>query len=106
MNIIRPCFAAFACLLSACASTNDRWAENPELLYGDCDVIELERITRKLAREKYSHRKLFERFPFGFIDLGDRLRFFTHYPPTWAGGSPTTEFDKETCELIRIYETE
>ena len=104
LNIFRV--LAIICLITSCASTSNDNIREQKLIYGECDVIELERITYKLAREKYPHRDQVVRFPFMFKDLGDRLRFFTAFPVGYNGGSPTTEFDKETCELIRIYETE
>ena len=104
---VRKIALPIACLLlESCASTNARDAQGRPVYYGECDVTELERITFKLAREKYPDRSVVLRYPFMFIDLGDKLRFFTQYPEGWRGGSPTAEFDKEFCELIRIYETE
>lgn len=96
-----------SCLvISSCASSSGGGASPQELFYGDCDVIKLEKITRELALEKYPRSRYALEYPYIFKDLGDRLRFYTHFPKTYLGGSPTTEFDKKTCKLIRIYETE
>lgn len=93
-------------VLSSCASTDNVKTSTQELFYGSCNVIELERITRELAWEKYPLVRYVLEYPYAFQDLGDRLTFYTRFPKTFVGGSPTTEFDKETCGLIQIYQTE